>query len=72
MVASEKAWPDEMPAKPKNCSRRSRAGVSPLTAIADNYSTFFLRRSTMIPKNRTANVPQTIRTMEVSIVSLLS
>src|SRR5690242_3883638 len=32
------------------------------------YSAFFLRRSTMIPKNRTASTAHTIRTVEVSIV----
>src|SRR5271154_5753421 len=32
------------------------------------YSTFFLRRSTMIPRKRTASTAQTTRTLEVSIV----
>jgi len=36
------------------------------------YSTFFLRRSTMIPRNRTASTAHTIRTVEVSIANLLS
>jgi hypothetical protein len=36
------------------------------------YSTFFLRRSTMIPRNRIANTAHTIRTVEESIVFLLS
>jgi len=31
------------------------------------YSTLFLRRSTMIPRNRTAKTAHTIRTVELSI-----
>src|SRR6476646_2999750 len=34
------------------------------------YSALFLRRSTMIPKNRTARTAQTIRTVEVSNIAL--
>jgi hypothetical protein len=36
------------------------------------YSAFFLRRNTMIPINRIASTAQTTRTVEVSIVFLLS
>jgi hypothetical protein len=43
-----------------------------LSRRARDYSTFFLRRSTMIPRNRTASAAQTIRTVEVSIDFLLS
>src|SRR5882724_830869 len=51
---------------------RDRAGGTPPRGPRShpayaNYSELFLRRSTMIPRNRTASTAHTIRTVEVSI-----
>jgi hypothetical protein len=53
-------------------ARASLRARAPSQKELSCYSAFFLRRSTMIPKNRTASTAQTIRTVEESIVFLLS
>jgi hypothetical protein len=55
-------------AKAAKCTFRPASPGKELTY----YSAFFLRRSTMIPRNRIASTAQTIRTVEESIVFLLS
>src|SRR5689334_20192724 len=44
-----------------------RAWPLPTHALVACYSALFLRRSTMIPRNRTASTAHTIRTVELSI-----
>lgn len=55
--------------KPReDASVRSKdARVFPRLPPPAYSSTFFLRRSTMIPRNRIANTAQTIRTIELSM-----
>ena len=44
--------------------------TAPTRALTARYSALFLRRSTMIPKNRTAKTAQTTRTVEASNIAL--
>src|SRR5580704_6050208 len=61
VVPPARGWPDEVhPARHRSNSRSKAA----------RYSTFFLRRRKMIPRNRTAKTAQTTRTVEASNIAL--
>src|SRR5579872_5106017 len=74
-------FPDHLGDQPPGCSTLLPRGAPPIQhvqgvtaaptrALRARYSALFLRRSTMIPKNRTAKTAQTTRTVEASNIGL--